>query len=119
MFRALVLLIRMRILSEVKKFPGIYQYIKKRRTAISGASAYNIRQLSDAMHVASVWLPFRSHCLVYSAATVCFLRKNGISAQLVLGIRQRPFESHAWVEHDGIIITDPAQCHDFIVVDRI
>ena len=33
-------------------------------------------------------------------------RRNGIAAQLVIGCRPLPFESHAWVEVDGRVVND-------------
>jgi len=47
---------------------------------------------------ASIWSPFRITCLQMSMAIVSQLRREGIDAQLVIGVRPVPFVAHAWVE---------------------
>jgi hypothetical protein len=45
-------------------------------------------------------------CLAYSYSLVRLLRRAGISATLVIGVRTKPFVSHAWVECDDEVIGD-------------
>lgn len=46
----------------------------------------------------------RVRCLQYAAALVCLLRFHGYDAELVIGVTQRPFRAHAWVEMAGHIL---------------
>lgn len=48
----------------------------------------------------------RSACLFDSLALVDFLAHRGFVATLVIGVRVRPFGSHAWVQHDGTVLND-------------
>src|SRR5687767_8505517 len=46
-------------------------------------------------------------CLPRSAALTCLLRLlAGRHAQVVIGVRRPPFAAHAWVEVDGVIVSD-------------
>lgn len=62
--------------------------------------------LCRAMDLACVFYLHRVLCLQRSAATTLFLRHHGIPAQMVIGVKQIPFRSHAWVELNGEIVND-------------
>ena len=47
-------------------------------------------------------------CLQQAACTTRLLRAYGIRSHLKIGYRPVPFLSHAWVEIDGRVVTDPA-----------
>ncbi|MGQ0816175.1 MAG: lasso peptide biosynthesis B2 protein [Gemmatimonadota bacterium] len=50
--------------------------------------------------------PGRSKCLEQSIVTYVLLRRRGFDAQLRLGVQPYPFFAHAWVELDGVPITE-------------
>lgn len=64
-----------------------------------GSSAATFRQCS---------LFTRSHdqCLVRSLALVCWLADRGEAAELVVGVRVRPFSAHAWVQKDDLLLNE-------------
>ena len=46
-------------------------------------------------------------CLPRSAALTCVMRLlAGKNAKVVIGVRRPPFAAHAWVEVDGVVISD-------------
>ncbi|WP_066588427.1 lasso peptide biosynthesis B2 protein [Sphingomonas pruni] len=45
-------------------------------------------------------------CLPIAIATVRFCRGRHYDAQLVIGVKTRPFQAHAWVSAQGMILTD-------------
>lgn len=49
-----------------------------------------------------------NRCLTYSLALTLLLRRKIPDVRLVVGVRTRPFFSHAWVEVDGKIVNDAA-----------
>src|SRR5690349_17400659 len=51
-----------------------------------------------AVDEACVWYFARAACLQRSVVAAWLLRRHGIDAELVIGYRAIPFESHAWVE---------------------
>jgi hypothetical protein len=73
-----------------------------------------------AVDEACVWYFKRVLCLQRSAVSVWLLRRAGLRAELVIGYRPVPFESHAWVELDGEVINDrPQYQRVFMVLDRL
>lgn len=72
-----------------------------------------------ALDIACIWYPKPALCLQRSAALACLLRANGVSAQLVIGVQQIPFKSHAWVEVNGRVVNDkPYTPEIYSVVER-
>lgn len=83
----------------------------------SGVAAEDIVWSVDE---ACVWYVKRAACLQRSAVATWLLRRHGIDAQLVIGCRPLPFESHAWVEVDGRVINDlPRYRRAFTVLNRL
>jgi len=69
---------------------------------------------------ACVWYLKRALCLQRSLVGTWLLRRHGIAAQMVIGCRPLPFESHAWIEVDGRVVNDRAQYpRVFTVLDRL
>jgi hypothetical protein len=69
-----------------------------------------------AVDEACVWYVKRAPCLQRSAVAACLLRRQGVRAELVIGYRALPFESHAWVEIDGRVVNDRPQYQKFFAV---
>jgi hypothetical protein len=73
-----------------------------------------------AVDEACVWYVKRAACLQRSTVATWLLRRHGVGAELVIGYRPLPFESHAWVEVDGQIVNDRPQYQKaFTVLDRL
>jgi hypothetical protein len=53
-------------------------------------------------------LPTDTRCLMRSLVLSRLLARRGVPATLVIGVsREHGFESHAWVEHDGVPLLPP------------
>lgn len=70
------------------------------------AEAEIIGEVCSAIEDACVWYPKKALCLQRSAVTTCLLRRRGVAARLVLGVRPLPLMAHAWVEVDGRPVND-------------
>jgi len=82
--------------------------------------AFQPDQIVWAVDEACVWYVKRAPCLQRSAVTACLLRRYGVPAELVIGYRALPFESHAWVEVDGRVVNDRPQYQKvFTVLERL
>lgn len=69
---------------------------------------------------ARIWIPAAYVCLFDSLALMRFLLARGVRADLVFGVRSRPFAAHCWVEVDGIILDDGGEaCHSFAEIVRV
>lgn len=62
--------------------------------------------LMRSLNSAFVWDLTGNKCLTYSYALVRLARRLGIPAKLVIGVRTRPFFSHAWVELHRQVVSD-------------
>ncbi len=79
-----------------------------------------IRDITWAVDEACVWYFKRAACLQRSAVATWLLRRHRIAAELVIGYRPMPFESHAWVEVAGIVVNDRQQYQKFFaILERI
>ena len=100
-------------------FARMCRWLQRRRpsTRRSGVAADDIVWAVDE---ACVWYVKRAACLQRSMVATWLLRRHGIGAQLVIGCRPLPFESHAWVEVDGRVINDlPQYQRAFVVLNRL
>ncbi|MGH9160818.1 MAG: lasso peptide biosynthesis B2 protein [Vicinamibacteraceae bacterium] len=73
-----------------------------------------------AVEEACVWYVKRATCLQRSIVVTWLLRRHGFAAELVIGYRPIPFESHAWVELNGLVVNDRQQYKKFFeVLERL
>ena len=73
-------------------------------------------QVCRAVDMARIWYWKEVLCLQRSATTVCLLRRVGVPAQMVVGVQQTPFKSHAWVEVEGHVVNDKPYMRDLYTV---
>jgi Transglutaminase-like superfamily len=82
-------------------------------------SSQEIEQICAAVDMACIWYWKEALCLQRSAATACFLKRCGATAELVIGVQQAPFKAHAWVEVDGRVVNDKSYMPEmYAVLDR-
>jgi hypothetical protein len=78
------------------------------------------REICWAVNEATLWYFKRVECLQRSLVGTVLLRTHGIDAELVIGHRQAPFQSHAWIEVGAQIVNDrPQYCRLFTPIERI
>jgi hypothetical protein len=100
-------------------FKRVHDLIRSRRpnSTRSWATADDVIWAVDE---ACVWYLKPAACLQRSVVATWMLRRHGLAAELVIGCRPIPFESHAWVELDGRVLNDLQQYRNvFTVLDRI
>ena len=54
-------------------------------------------------------IPRSGRCLPSSLMLLGFLRRHGVAAQIVVGVRTFPFEAHCWVQHKGVVLNDTVE----------
>jgi len=52
------------------------------------------------------WAPFPGVCLFRSRMLLAFLRKSGLDATWVFGVRTWPFEAHCWLQVEDLVLDD-------------
>jgi hypothetical protein len=62
----------------------------------------------------------RAHdCLLRSLALAAVLRRNGLDADLCIGVIDLPFQAHAWVESEGAVLNETlTRRQQFVVIGR-
>jgi hypothetical protein len=69
---------------------------------------------------ACVWYYKRVFCLQRSCVITWMLRRRGVHATVTIGARPLPFQSHAWVEVNDVVVNDRPQYKlYFTVLDHL
>jgi hypothetical protein len=102
-------------------FARIHALLRRCHTAHRRiANQHLAEQIVWAVDEACVWYVTRAACLQRSVVATWLLRRHGIDAELVIGYRSLPFESHAWVEVGGVVVNDRQQYkHVFATLERL
>lgn len=101
-------------------FRRLYRLLRNCRPSAPRADVATRQRICSAMDRAAAAYFKRAWCLQRSAACVYLLRRRGVPAQLVLGVRTFPFEAHAWAELGGRVLNDTTDYTGrFLVLDRI
>jgi hypothetical protein len=89
------------------EFVTLHRYVDRKSTRVGESiSTTLVPAVLGAVNRACRYYPKSPACLQRSLALTEMLRKRGIAADLEIGVRQPPFESHAWVEVAGRVIND-------------
>lgn len=57
----------------------------------------------------ATWLPIEGVCLTRSAMLAAFLRRGGLRADWVFGVRLWPFAAHCWLQQDDVCLNDDVE----------
>jgi hypothetical protein len=80
-----------------------------RRVAGERSSRFERQIIEHTLHsilVATAFYPGRSKCLEQSVAGLVLLRRRGVPVEMRLGVQPYPFSAHAWLELDGVPVTE-------------
>ena len=102
-------------LMKVLGFHRISQ-ILTRRLVKRTVNAVQTLQVCAAIERARIWYPKEIKCMQHSAAIAYLLARCGLNPRLAIAGRSMPFQSHAWVELDGIVINDTQRVQQFYKV---
>lgn len=79
-----------------------------------------VGQTNEAVRWARRLLPGEVKCLPRAATCTYMMRRRGLAARLVIGVRNQPFDAHAWTEVNDTVVNDDAAITDtYAVVARI
>ena len=106
-------------LARLAGFARIHHWLRRCDTSRRGSRS-SMEDILWSVDEACVWYAKRAACLQRSVVATWLLRRHGIAAQMVIGCRPLPFESHAWVEVEGRVVNDrPQYQRAFRVLDRV
>jgi len=102
------------------RFSKAYQFVRRCQRAHRSPRANTVDCVVWAVEEATVWYYKNTYCLQRSAVCTWMLRRHGVAADLIIGFRPLPMDSHAWVEVDGAIVNDRPQYQKFFrVLDKL
>ncbi len=117
---AFAFLVYIDLLMRLARFRRVYDTVRDTTTAHRRPDSETVGRTCRAMDKAALAYVKNAWCLQRSAACVCLLRRQGVPAELIIGVRTFPFEAHAWVELDGHVLNDNlGYVGRFLVLDRI
>lgn len=87
-------------------FGKVRNKMAKQRTASRSPAADTTAQICEAVNLAACFYVKPVRCLQKSMVTTRLLRRSGVDAKVVIGVRQAPFFSHAWVEVNARVVND-------------
>lgn len=96
-------------------FRGLHDRVRRSPLGKRAAHAETAERISAAVDLACIWYWKPVFCLQRSAATTRLLRRHGIPAKMVVGVKQAPIRAHAWVEVDGVVVNDKPYVREIFV----
>ena len=100
-------------------FAALHNQVRSYQLGDSIDTPEAIERICAAVDYASICYFKPVLCLQRSAALACLLKRFGIPAQMVIGVQQRPFKAHAWVEVDNRVVGDKSYTAElYQVLDR-
>lgn len=90
-----------------RPFPDLIAYAKRARlsTPPTGMTLALVDRI-QAFRSLLPWAPFPGVCLYRSFFLLAFLRRAGLDATWVFGVRTWPFEAHCWLQFDEVVLDD-------------
>ena len=102
------------------RFSALHRRVMRCPTKPLQSSPDILQRVCAAVDMACIWYRKEVLCLQRAAATTCLLRTCGVHAEMIIGVQQMPFKSHAWVEVDGRVVNDKPYMPDlYAVVERL
>lgn len=117
--QVLWLLFRFDIVSRFRSFDSLRGWAVPCARRTSSLSSGTLCLTTAAVDLACTLYPKTAYCLQRSSVLCRLLRLHGIEAHVVIGVKQFPFRSHAWVELEGIPLGDSRRVKEaFVELDR-
>lgn len=92
---------------KIKPGSGITAYLSE--SALRSEPERKVLRAARAFWRLQPWLPIEGECLVRSALLVRALRRQGLEAQWVFGVRLFPFMAHCWVQAGDTCLNDDVE----------
>lgn len=90
-----------------RPFPELIAYARAHRQAEPSDAitpAHIVR--AQAFRRMLPWAPFQGVCLYRSFFLLTFLRRSGLDATWMFGVRTWPFEAHCWLQIGDLVLDD-------------
>ncbi len=92
--------------SAAERLAGLKRLIEQEREHRALTPRRDIDDLVRSLNAACLLYHRRTKCLEWAGALLLVGFQYGFDLRLVVGVQNRPFYAHAWVEHEGRIVGD-------------
>ncbi|MGY2491956.1 lasso peptide biosynthesis B2 protein [Cupriavidus sp. CP313] len=99
-----------------ERLAGLKHLIEQKRERRRLTSGRDIDDLVRSLNAACMLYPRKTKCLEWAGALLLLGFRYGFDLRLVMGVQNRPFYAHAWVEHEGRIIGDEPSLRNQLAV---
>lgn len=90
-----------------RAFPHLIAYAQAGRgRTVADAPSFALVERVQAFRRILPWAPFQGVCLYRSFFLMAFLRRRGLDARWVFGVRTWPFEAHCWLQAGDVVLDD-------------
>lgn len=89
-----------------RSFPQLVRYAASRRRLDTPAFTTDLARHVRVFRRILPWAPFQGVCLYRSFFLLAFLRRRGLDAAWVFGVRTWPFEAHCWLQVGDVVLDD-------------
>lgn len=89
-----------------KDIAGLVESATKRSARVRRTSHELAARLTLAFQTVQPWIPFEGDCLQRGFMLHQQLRRGGVPARWVFGVRTWPFLAHCWVQVEDLIVGD-------------
>ena len=99
-------------------FGWTMKWICRQVEAVPAVAFVNPAAVRAAEHVvamAAALYPGRARCLEQSLALYYLMRRQGVPVRYCQGAQPYPFQAHAWIEYQGVVVNDiPEHAKQFL-----
>ncbi len=119
-FKSYLLLMFVDLTMQFRPFSSLQSRVRSVELPVSARDVSRRWEIiCSAMDLACVFYPKKVLCLQRSTATTMLLRSYGHRAEIVIGVKHAPFQSHAWVEIGDVVVNDKPYMRDiYQILDR-
>lgn len=93
----------------VRKGAGVAAYLALTGDPGGDRTPARVAEAARVFWRVAPWLPIEGECLVRSALLMRFLKRRGLEADWVFGVRLWPFMAHCWVQLDDLCLNDDVE----------
>ncbi|MCJ7841917.1 lasso peptide biosynthesis B2 protein [Lederbergia sp. NSJ-179] len=94
------------------------KYSLENKKTVDETSLQVINQVVKLINTVCRFYPLEAECIQRSLLSYKYIRRVAdIEVDMVVGVKKHPFESHAWIELNGMSLTEPEDAiKDFMII---
>jgi hypothetical protein len=103
--------------SNKHRIHGLIGLLRKHpQTGAPGVVENNLAEYTRTLNLACLVYPRRTKCLEWAFALNILHAEFGVRSKIVIGVQNRPFYAHAWVEADATVCGDDSRLREQLSV---